>query len=102
MKRSDGISCYYTYNAKEYTCKNFDILTENSNEYKWVPSSNGEMPFCTVLSGGNIGIGRGYVGGEIVVGKIDTKQAAMFAPWGGVEHKLTSYDALVEKRSKCW
>lgn len=68
-----------------------------------VGKKDGNIPPCTVLSSkeNGLGIGRSFMRGEVVVGKIDVDKGVLFAPYGRKEYNFTEYDALIEAREQC-
>lgn len=100
IRWSDGaINCYYAYLHKEHFCQEFDVLTGFLHDYTWIKESNGTIPECGIRTNtrfGGFGIGRGVVGDRLVVGKIVTINRLMYAPSYGLEHGLSTYEALAE------
>lgn len=101
---NDRISCYYSHEGRERECDRFDVLTGERRGSYWKGTKDGNIPPCTVLSSkeNGFGIGRSFMRGEVVVGKIDAENGVLYAPYGRKEYNFTEYDALIEMREQCW
>lgn len=94
MDRKYDMLCYYSVNGVEFLCSEFQFLTGSSGQYQWVRSVLGNIPHCGVRSNDFVGIGRGQVNGDVVIGKILPWASTMFAGYFEKEHRFESYDAL--------
>jgi len=66
---------------------------------QWVAASNGEVPPDALLVGtegdGNLYVGRAKHEGDVIPGKIHTGHKVCYVAWGGAEHAIPEYEALV-------
>lgn len=94
IDRTTRVDCYYSVAGVEFMCTQFDFLTGSAGDYQWVRTMLGDIPHCGVRPSGLVGIGRGLVNGDTVLGKIFPPIFAMFAGYHNAEHRFESYDAL--------
>lgn len=94
IDRTTRVDCYYSVAGVEFQCSQFDFLTGSAGEYQWTRAEQGYIPPCGVRPSGLVGIGRGQVNGDTVLGKIFPPILAMFAGYHNAEHRFEIYDAL--------
>jgi len=95
---SDTKNCSISYDGKEYSLPNYEILVGVG--YSWVTVYNGEVPFDALLAGkepqGNaIYICRGEINSEWCPGKISTTYGGCRVPHAGKELTALWYEVLV-------
>jgi len=62
----------------------------------WVPASNGYIPPNAVAAGSGRFVARAHFGGEMIPGKVAHGHGHCFVAYGGQEHKIHSYEVLVD------
>ena len=81
----------------------YQVLVQPEPGYfEWVRESRGCVPINAVLGGEQSDgqkyfIGRAYIGGYHIIGRIDRVNQCLFAPISGTEVKLIEYEVLVLK-----
>lgn len=73
--------------------------------FLWVSSGSGHVPDGAVVAGNQISgeplyIGRASFNGSVTPGKIHQSHACLYIPFGGVEHSISEYEVLVERKCK--
>lgn len=102
----DGKNCYISYDYKEFKKTEFEVLL-SSDDYKWVPESNGDVPENAVIGGEGVNIdgtdysekffiGRALHEGIYIPGKIHPSHECFYYPFDGKEFKVTNYEVLVK------
>lgn len=100
---NDGsYQCRYAYGGKSYICFQFDVLTGNSNEFKWTFGSEDHVAYCSLHIGGskNHYIGRHLYKKGWDIGTIDTANKALFYSYFSgskkrfIENYETGYESL--------
>jgi len=92
---------YVSHSGQEISKTSYEVLTGYG--YTWVPDSNGSVPSDAVEAGRTsdgetLYIGRGHIEGSTTPGKIHPSHGCLYIPYGGQEHKLSSYEVLVRSR----
>lgn len=69
--------------------------------FQWVPSASGHVPENAVragqeASGEPLYVGRADISGSLSVGKVHPSHQCLYVPYGGAEHRINSYEVLVE------
>lgn len=72
--------------------------------FSWVVSANGNVPPGTIQSGTQsdgtpLFVGRTHFEGSLMVGKIHPSHGCIYVPYGGREQSVSSYEALVGRRT---
>lgn len=86
--------------GKEVVCEKYEVLTGDASEYRWDAASNGQHPYCNVITDDGQIVGRskyqdkGFLPGNIKVGK-----ACLEYPIYQKLHCFTTYDVLID--TKC-
>lgn len=95
--------CYVSFDGAEHSHEAYQTLTSNGTDnFDWVPTSNGALPhgavqggFCS--SGEPLYIGRTFHEGTLTIGKVHPTHGCLYIPYGGEEHCYREYEVLVCK-----
>lgn len=91
---------YVSHGGREHAKFDYEVLCEGN--HSWVPSGNGApAPFNAVAagntqSGERLYVGRGWHQGNQMPGKVHCSHGCLYVPFGGEEHRLDTYEILVE------
>ncbi|KAF5398465.1 Natterin-4 [Paragonimus heterotremus] len=101
-----GGIAHIPYNGKEIEVNSFEVLCNtslfpNHKGYQWISCSGGQVPPAALhagMAGGPSGqplyVARGEVNGEMCVGQVQLMNNCACVPWGGEEHRLSTYEVL--------
>jgi len=90
---------YVAWGGEEHTKHDIEVLT--GHHYVWIPSAEGRVPPHALkvghtADGEPLYVGRGHLNGSLTPGKIHPSHGCLYIPYGGGEHKLESYEVLVQ------
>lgn len=76
----------------------FQILCGSG--FEWIASANGHVPEGAISAGSQsngepLYVGRAHYEGSLTPGKIHQSHNCLYIPFGGAEHSVTQYEALV-------
>ena len=89
--------------GKETTPEGTDFITlthPNASEaFRWVPTTNGNLPTGALRAGGEsmkdgIYIARAMLGGSLCGGKFEPAHGCAYLSWGGKEHAVKQCEVL--------
>lgn len=80
--------------------KIFQILCGSG--FEWIASANGHVPEGSISAGSQsngepLYVGRAHYQGSLTPGKIHQSHNCLYIPFGGAEHSVAQYEALVMK-----
>ncbi|XP_030385452.1 uncharacterized protein LOC115632442 isoform X2 [Scaptodrosophila lebanonensis] len=90
---------YVAWGGEEINKHDFEVLT--GHHYCWIPESGGRVPphalrVGQTTDGEPLFVGRGHYHGSLTPGKVHPSHGCLYIPYGGAEHKLDSYEVLVQ------
>lgn len=91
---------YVSSSGREHTKFDYEVLCEG--QHSWVQSGHGAPVPANAVRGGHANggeplyVGRGYHMGLQLPGKVHCSHGCLYIPFGGEEHRVDSYEVLVE------
>ncbi|VDQ09995.1 unnamed protein product [Trichobilharzia regenti] len=76
---------------------------QTNSLYGWEEASGGHIPKNAIVAGiskdgSPLYVVKGYVGGELCIGKLHDGHPCAYLPWGGKENRVDEYDVLVWRK----
>ncbi|CAH8826489.1 unnamed protein product [Trichobilharzia szidati] len=100
--------CYCPYDGKELQSNDYEVLCDSSvpgtvKGYGWEEASGGHIPKNAIVAGiakdgSPLYVVKGYVNGELCIGKLHDGHPCAYLPWGGKENRVDEYDVLVWRK----
>lgn len=96
--------CYVSYMGEERRHAEYEYLVQPIRGlYRWIPSSDGQVPPGAVIGGQTsngefLFVGRGYYQSYWIPGKVHPSHGVLYIPFAGREIRCPLYEVLVPAR----